>query len=43
MRLMETFLKSIGVSEEITADLEHVQVAFQRPAVFWVGLLLLIR
>ncbi|MDA1054284.1 MAG: hypothetical protein O3C40_27885 [Planctomycetota bacterium] len=39
---METFLKSIGVSEEITADLEHVQLAFQRPVLLWLGLLLLI-
>ena len=39
---METFLKSIGVGEEITGDLEQVQIAFQRPAVLWIGLLLLI-
>jgi hypothetical protein len=39
---METFLKSIGVGEAITSDLEHVQIAFQRPAVLWIGLLLLI-
>ena len=39
---METFLKSIGVGEEITGDLENVQLAFQRPVLLWLGLLLLI-
>jgi hypothetical protein len=39
---MQTFLRSIGVSEKITADLDQVQFAFQRPVLFWLGLLLLI-
>ena len=39
---MEWFLRSIGVTEEVMKHLEHVQLAFQRPAALWLGLLILI-
>lgn len=38
---METFLKSIGVADEVLEHLDQTQLAFQRPAVLW-SLLLLI-
>ncbi len=39
---MESFLKSIGVADEVLEHLDQTQLAFQRPAVLWGGLLLLI-
>ena len=39
---MEFFLKSIGVTDEVIEHLDKAQLAFQRPAVLWIGLLLLI-
>ena len=39
---MESFLKSIGVTDEVIQHLDKAQLAFQRPAVLWVGLALLI-
>ena len=39
---METFLKSIGITDEVMQHLDKAQLAFQRPAVLWIGLLLLI-
>ncbi len=39
---MEFFLKSIGVTDEVIEHLDKAQLAFQRPAVLWIGLVLLI-
>ncbi|MEO8495564.1 MAG: hypothetical protein ABI614_10880, partial [Planctomycetota bacterium] len=39
---MEAFLKSIGVTDEVIEHLDKAQLAFQRPAVLWIGLILLI-
>ena len=39
---MEAFLKSIGVTDEVIEHLDKAQLAFQRPAVLWIGLVLLI-
>ena len=39
---MEFFLKSIGVTDEVIEHLDKAQLAFQRPAVLWVGLMSLI-
>mgnify|MGYP000726774534 CR=1 FL=1 len=39
---MEFFLKSIGVTDDVIEHLDKAQLAFQRPVVLWVGLLLLI-
>ena len=39
---MELFLKSIGVTDEVIQHLDKAQLAFQRPAVLWIGLILLI-
>jgi len=39
---MEWFLKSLGVSDEVTQHLDKAELAFQRPAVLWCGLLLLV-
>lgn len=39
---MKLFLKSIGVSDDIVEHLDNVHLAFQRPAILWVGLLLLV-
>ncbi len=38
---MEFFLKSIGITDEVVEHLDKAQLAFQRPAVLWIGLLLL--
>ena len=38
---METFLKSIGVADEVLEHLDQTQLAFQRPAVLWGWLLLI--
>jgi len=39
---MEFFLKSIGVTDEVMQHLDKAQLSFQRPAVLWIGLVLLI-
>ncbi|MBC8356286.1 MAG: hypothetical protein H8E66_30270 [Planctomycetes bacterium] len=39
---IEAFLKSIGVTDEVIQHLDKAQLAFQRPVVLWVGLVLLI-
>ena len=39
---MEFFLKSIGVTDEVMQHLDKAQLAFQRPVILWIGLLLLI-
>ena len=39
---METFLKSIGVADDVLEHLDKAELAFQRPVLLWVGLLLLI-
>ena len=37
---METFLKSIGVADEVLEHLDQATLAFQRPAVLWIGLVI---
>ncbi|MAV37268.1 MAG: hypothetical protein CMJ59_17630 [Planctomycetaceae bacterium] len=39
---MESFLRSIGVTDEVVNNLDKVSLAFQRPMVLWVSLILLI-
>lgn len=39
---MEAFLRSIGVTDEVLQHLDKAVLDFQRPAVLWVGLALLI-
>ena len=39
---MNWFLQSIGVEGEVLEHLDQAQLAFQRPAVLWLGLLILI-
>lgn len=39
---MELFLRSIGVTDEVIQHLDKAQLAFQRPVVFWLGMLLLV-
>jgi len=39
---MESFLKSIGVADDVLQHLDQTELAFQRPAVLWGGFLLLI-
>ncbi len=38
---MKLFLKSLGVADDIVEHLDNVHLAFQRPIILWVGLLLL--
>lgn len=39
---METFLKSIGITDDVLEHLDKAELAFQRPVLLWVGLFLLI-
>ena len=38
---MEFFLKSIGVTDEVMQHLDQAELTFQRPVVFWIGMILL--
>ena len=38
---MHSFLKSIGVTDDLLEHLDQVSLAFQRPALLWVGLIVL--
>ena len=40
--MVEAFLKSIGVGDDVLEHLDKAELAFQRPVLLWVGLLLLI-
>ena len=39
---METLLNSLGITDDVLEHLDHAQLAFQRPALLWAGLVLLI-
>ena len=38
---MESFLRSIGIADEVVNNLDQVTITVQRPVVLWVGLILL--
>ena len=40
--MIQSLLRSIGVTDEISSHLEHVTADVQRPAWLWLGLLLLL-
>ena len=40
--MLAWFLRLLGLSQELTDQLVHASFAFQRPAIFWGGLLILI-
>jgi hypothetical protein len=39
--MLDWLLRSIGVNSDIRSHIEHVTLAFQHPATWWLGLALL--